>query len=81
MTSDKQCGCGLRFETQAAVRAGLNELRPEHRDLLMLLFADRELTYQQISRELGIPTGSIGPTRARILEKLHATEPIRILAS
>jgi RNA polymerase sigma factor (sigma-70 family) len=71
----------LRLEAQAAVHAGLNELRPEHRDLLTLLFADPELSYQQISRELGIPTGSIGPTRARSLQKLHATTPIRLLAS
>ena len=71
----------LRQETQAAVHAGLNELRPEHRDLLILLFADPELSYQEISRKLGIPTGSIGPTRARSLQKLHATTPIRLLAS
>jgi RNA polymerase sigma factor (sigma-70 family) len=71
----------VRLETQAAVHAGLNELRPEHRDLLTLLFADPELSYQQISQQLGIPTGSIGPTRARGLQKLHATTPIRLLAS
>ena len=71
----------LRRETQAAVHAGLNELRSDHRDLLTLLFADAELSYRQISRTLGIPTGSIGPTRARSLRKLHATTPIRLLAS
>ncbi len=60
----------LRQERQAAVHAGLDELRPEHRDLLILLFADPEVSYQEISRKLGIPTGSIGPTRARSLRKL-----------
>ena len=71
----------LRQERQAAVHAGLDELRPEHRDLLILLFADPEFSYQEISRKLGIPTGSIGPTRARSLRKLHATTAIRALAS
>jgi DNA-directed RNA polymerase specialized sigma24 family protein len=71
----------LRQEKQAAVHAGLDELRPEHRDLLILLFADTEFSYQEISRKLGIPTGSIGPTRARSLRKMHATTAIRVLAS
>jgi len=71
----------LRQERQAAVHAGLDELRPEHRDLLILLFADPGFSYQEISRQLGIPIGSIGPTRARSLRKLHATTAIRVLAS
>ncbi len=71
----------IRQERQAAVHAGLDELRPEHRDLLILLSADPEFSYQEISRHLGIPTGSIGPTRARSLRKLHATNAIRRLAS
>lgn len=70
----------LRQERQAAVHAGLDELRLEHRDLLILLFADPEFSYHEISLKLGIPTGSIGPTRARILRKLHATDAVRALA-
>ena len=71
----------LRQERQAAVHAGLDELRPEHRGLLTLLFTDPEPSYQEISRQLGIPTGSIGPTRSRSLKKLHATTAIRALTS
>jgi len=37
--------------------------------------------YRQISRRLGIPAGSIGPTRARTLRKLADTGPVRALAS
>ncbi|MFN2496980.1 MAG: RNA polymerase sigma factor [Pseudonocardiaceae bacterium] len=54
---------------------------PEHqRNLLILLVADPPLTYAEIGRRLNIPTGSIGPTRARALQKLrecHAMAAIR----
>jgi RNA polymerase sigma factor (sigma-70 family) len=71
----------LRAEDRDAVQAGLRELRPEHRELLELTFADAQISYQQISSRLGIPIGSIGPTRARCLKKLERTAAIRALAS
>jgi RNA polymerase sigma factor (sigma-70 family) len=49
-------------------------LDPSSRKLLSLLFhpeADGPPSYQRISREMGIPVGSIGPTRARSLRKLR----------
>jgi RNA polymerase sigma factor (sigma-70 family) len=66
-------------ERRAAVRAGLAELTESHRALLSLLVADPPITYQQISDQLGLPVGSIGPTRARCLRKLAATTSIRAL--
>jgi RNA polymerase sigma factor (sigma-70 family) len=66
-------------ERRAAVRDGLAELTESHRALLSLLVADPPITYQQISDQLGLPVGSIGPTRARCLHKLAATTPIRAL--
>ena len=66
-------------ERRAAVRAGLAELTESHRALLSLLVADPPITYQQISDQLGMPVGSIGPTRARSLRKLAATTSIRAL--
>jgi RNA polymerase sigma factor (sigma-70 family) len=71
----------IRAEHRAAVHAGLRELRPEHRELIELTFADTPISYQQISTRLGIPIGSIGPTRARCLKKLERTAAIRALAS
>jgi len=71
----------IRAEYRAAVHAGLRELRPEHRELIELIFADTPISYQQISARLGIPIGSIGPTRARCLKKLERTAAIRALAS
>jgi len=69
----------LRLERQQALRAGLRELRPQHRALLMLLLADPPLSYDDISRRLGIPKGSIGPTRARCLEALRHTAALQTL--
>src|SRR5664279_3956774 len=71
----------LDAERRQAVRDGLSELPTRHRQLLLLTVADSDIPYRQISRRLGIPTGSIGPTRARTLRKLGDTGPVRALAS
>src|ERR1700712_5477552 len=67
----------LRAEQQQALRDALRELRPQHRDLLVLLLADPPVSYDDISRRLGIPKGSIGPTRARCLEALRHTSALQ----
>ena len=60
-----------RREAQAEVLAGLDQLDPRCRLLLTRLFLDRTAPpYEQLGAELGIPVGSIGPTRLRCLEKL-----------
>jgi len=71
----------IRRERHRALRTGLHELRPEHQELLRLLISEPALSYHQISLQLGIPIGSIGPTRARCLRKLQSTEALRDLAS
>jgi len=71
----------LLAERRQAVDAGLAELKGPHRELLLLIFADPPISQRQISLRLGIPTGSIGPTRARTLRKLRNTTPLRALAS
>jgi len=63
----------LRAERRQLVRDGLDELGPKQRALLLLLTQDPALGYQEVSGRLGIPVGSIGPTRARALESLRAT--------
>jgi RNA polymerase sigma factor (sigma-70 family) len=68
-----------REECRRAVREGLAELTPPQRDLLLLLVADPPLSYRQISRRLGVPIGSIGPSRARLLKKLGDTAALRRL--
>jgi RNA polymerase sigma factor (sigma-70 family) len=67
----------LRLERHQALREALQELRPQHRALLQLLLTDPTPTYDEICQRLGIPKGSIGPTRARCLEALRNTAALR----
>ena len=46
-------------------------LRPSDQSLLGLLMADPRPAYEEISAALDMPIGSIGPTRARALERLR----------
>ena len=45
----------------------------------MILLTDPPVPYADISERLGIPVGSIGPTRARALEQLRNTPAMRAL--
>lgn len=67
----------IREELRRAVRAGLSELTPQRRRLLEMLMDDPPAAYDEISRTLGIPVGSIGPTRARALRQLRETRALR----
>ena len=49
----------------------LAQLPSRSRLLLQMLTADSPPSYKDISAELSMPIGSIGPTRARALEQLH----------
>lgn len=52
------------------VRRSVLAMDARCRDLLTALYLE-ELAYQDVVESLGIPIGSIGPTRARCLEKLR----------
>jgi len=67
----------LALERQQALRAALAELPDDRRELLTLLLADPPLPYREVSRLLGIPVGSIGPTRARALDQLRNSNALR----
>jgi RNA polymerase sigma factor (sigma-70 family) len=67
----------LAAERRQVLLDGLGELAPQHRELLMMLTADPPYAYAEISRILGIPIGSIGPTRSRVLDKLRGTGAVR----
>ena len=60
-----------------ALREAMLELPEARRELLLLLLADPPLSYDEISARLGIPRGSIGPTRARALEQLRSSRALR----
>lgn len=65
------------WERRLAVRRALGLLGGRCQELLLALFSDRgSPDYQQVAERLGMPIGSIGPTRNRCLRKL-----LEILAS
>jgi RNA polymerase sigma factor (sigma-70 family) len=55
------------------LRLGLDQLDERCRSLLTLVFRDEDehMPYDEVARRLGVPTGSIGPTRSRCLDKLR----------
>jgi RNA polymerase sigma factor (sigma-70 family) len=67
----------VRHLRAQALRDALEELPPKRRELLLLLLADPPIGYEEISARLGIPKGSIGPTRARALEQLRGSRALR----
>jgi RNA polymerase sigma factor (sigma-70 family) len=61
----------LAAERHAALRQAFADLPPEGQQLIAMLTADPPLPYTEISARLGIPIGSIGPTRRRCLDKMR----------
>ena len=62
-----------KWELTAWLDQGLAKLGPNCRELLMTLYFGEQSPprYTDVSAKLGIPIGSIGPSRARCLEKLR----------
>jgi RNA polymerase sigma factor (sigma-70 family) len=61
----------LANERDQVVRDALSRLPRRWQRLLELLMADPPTPYADISDELGLPMGSIGPTRGRCLAQLR----------
>jgi RNA polymerase sigma factor (sigma-70 family) len=61
----------LADERAKDVRRALSRLPRQSQRLLEMLMADPPISYAEISTELGLPVGSIGPTRGRCLAKLR----------
>ena len=59
------------WQQLAQVRLALDALDARCRQLLEELFGGDHVGYDEVGRRLGIPVGSIGPTRARCLAKLR----------
>ncbi|MGI9004342.1 MAG: RNA polymerase sigma factor [Pseudonocardia sp.] len=57
--------------SRAVVRDAVAELPPQRQALLGALFAGDGKPYTQIARDVGMPSGSLGPTRARTLTELR----------
>lgn len=66
-------------ERLVAARRACAQLPRRDRQLLALLFCDPPKSYREISATLGIPVGSIGPSRARCLARVRSTPAIAAL--
>src|SRR5690606_2261692 len=61
-----------QYQQQQRVRSAMTNLKEPCHSLLPALYYDRsEPSYKEISANLDIAIGSIGPTRARCLDKLR----------
>lgn len=61
----------LAAERAEIVREAVAHLPHRWQRLMELLMADPPVSYAEISDELGLPVGSIGPTRGRCLARLR----------
>jgi len=61
----------LASERAQDVRHAMSHLPPQWRRLMEMLMADPPASYAEISDQLGLPIGSIGPTRGRCLARLR----------
>jgi RNA polymerase sigma factor (sigma-70 family) len=61
----------LARERAEIVREAMAHLPGRWQRLMELLMADPPVSYAEISDQLGLPVGSIGPTRARCLARLR----------
>jgi RNA polymerase sigma factor (sigma-70 family) len=64
-------GSLIRAEEHTAVANGFGRLAERCQRLLGLLMAVPPPRYEEVAEALGMPIGSIGPTRARCLERLQ----------
>jgi RNA polymerase sigma factor (sigma-70 family) len=61
----------LAAERHAALREAFSNLPLKGQRLIAMLAADPPVPYIEISARLGIPVGSIGPTRRRYLDRMR----------
>jgi RNA polymerase sigma factor (sigma-70 family) len=69
----------LRHERHAALRAAFHQLPPRCRLLLSMLIQDPPVPYEEISKRLGMPLGSIGPNRARCFNRMRQCSALAAL--
>jgi RNA polymerase sigma factor (sigma-70 family) len=71
----------LMAERNATLREAFAHLPLACQRLLGMLIADPRVPYSEISARLGIPVGSIGPSRHRCLDRLRRDPEIACLIS
>jgi RNA polymerase sigma factor (sigma-70 family) len=66
-------------ERRAALLDALEELPLPRRRLMTLLVAKPDMSYEEVGRTLGMPVGSIGPTRLRSISTLRRSSKLQAL--
>jgi RNA polymerase sigma factor (sigma-70 family) len=62
----------LLAEKYQLLRDSIQQLPPRCRTMIEMLYLDsKQPSYEEIAEELGIPVPSVGPSRARCLDKLR----------
>lgn len=69
----------LQQERYVALRRAFGELGERCKALLRLTFADPPIPYADIAARLGMPVGSVGPTRGRCLDTLRRDPALALL--
>jgi len=69
----------LEAERHEALLTAMAQLPERQRALLLVLIEDPPPSYEEVSRRLGVPIGSIGPTRARALDRIGSSEGVGAL--
>lgn len=69
----------LQRERGSVVREAVRTLPARGQEILVMLSADPAPSYQDVADSLGVPVGSIGPTRGRCLRRLREIVPEEIV--
>ena len=69
----------LDTERTEVLHRALDQLPTRQRSLMGVLVSQPELSYEEVGRLLVMPVGSIGPTRARSLDRLRGDGELRAL--
>jgi RNA polymerase sigma factor (sigma-70 family) len=71
----------LDGERRLVLTRALSTLPDRQRELMTLIASDTTPNYKQIGARLGMPVGSIGPTRARCMARLQQHSELREYAA
>ena len=71
----------LAEERNAQLWRAVRALPPRQRQTLSLLAQEPDASYETIGSALGMPVGSIGPTRLRALSRLRSNRALEALAA
>jgi RNA polymerase sigma factor (sigma-70 family) len=69
----------LAAERRQVLHGAFAELPDRHRSLMSMLVTSPDLSYEEVGRRLAMPVGSIGPIRARSLDRLRRSSKLRAL--